>query len=231
MMRTLLFVLLLTASSAEAHVRSLVPKPDEVIEIRAAVGIATIIQTPLPILPAITGDQAGFRVEYLDKATIIKPLREGAKTNLFLLTNDRRYNLRLTTGPEQRSDYVVYLKDFAPNRPVHWKPLVRTALRGAVRMASTRVARVSGDTVLIELRLQSSKVLKLEADDFWLVQAGEPKVIESLYLSKTTASDAEFIRVVLAVTKEALNSKQPLRIEFRNPVPVMLTLAPSDIWT
>jgi Conjugal transfer protein len=230
MIRVLVSLLLLVSGPVQAHVRTVVPKPDEVIEIRTAVGIATIIQTPLPILPAITGDQSGFRVEYLEKSTIIKPLREGAKTNLFLLTNDRRYNLRLTTGPEQRSDYLVYLKEFVTDKPLIWKPLGRTSLRGSVKVVGARVALATSETSLIELKVQSAKVLRLGAEDFWLMQGGEPKIIESLYISKTKASDAEFIRVVVAVSKQSLNSKQPVKIEFRTAVPVVLTLSPGELW-
>src|SRR6185437_1616257 len=83
--------------AANAHVRSVYPRLDEIIVVRAAIGIATIIQVPQAIQSAIIGDQSGFKVEYLYDAVTIKPLRYGVKTNLYLVTQNHRYNLRLLT--------------------------------------------------------------------------------------------------------------------------------------
>ena len=84
---------LLLASSSFANVKTVTPKTDEILEIKTALGIATIIQVPDSVQQAIVGDQSAYRIEYVDKAVTIKPLRYGAKTNLYLFTQKRRYKI------------------------------------------------------------------------------------------------------------------------------------------
>lgn len=101
-----------------SNVKKIEVKVDELTTIHTAVGIATIIQLPEPIQGVIIGDQGAFKIEYLDKAITIKPLRFGAKTNLYINTPTRRFNVRLVTQNQDSSDYVVYLspKDQKKNR-------------------------------------------------------------------------------------------------------------------
>src|SRR5580704_8633889 len=97
------FVMIITTGGflpilAFAHIHSVKMKPDQILLVKTALGIATIIETPETVQSAIIGDQSAFKVEYLDRAVTIKPLRAGAKTNLYLQTANRRYDLRLETN-------------------------------------------------------------------------------------------------------------------------------------
>ena len=68
---------------AFAHIHTVKMKPDQILLVKTALGIATIVETPESIQSAIIGDQSGFKIEYLDRAVTIKPLRASARSNLY----------------------------------------------------------------------------------------------------------------------------------------------------
>ncbi len=225
-----LILLLLAACEVEAHVRTIVPRPDQIIEVHTALGIATMIQTTLPILPAISGDQSGFRVEYLDKSTIIKPLRPGAKTNLFLLTDKQRYNLRLSTGPEANSDYVIYLKDKPSRSEIRWRLVNREVANNGGRLKLLRVGLTTGGTLVFEMRLQSFSDTSIKADDFWLIEKSQSKVIDDLYVSDLNLKARKDVTVGLAVAKSDLQPRFPITLEFRGKDPLSIQIPASGAW-
>ena len=74
-----LLVLFLTGHAYSASkVRKVFMASDEIVTVRTALGIATIIQVPEKPNSVVLGDQNSFRVEYLDQAITIKPLHGGA---------------------------------------------------------------------------------------------------------------------------------------------------------
>ena len=110
-MNLFFWILLVTfpvASFASERVRHVAVQKDQIITVRTAIGIATIIQVPDRPNSVVVGDQNAFKVEYLDQAITIKPLHGGAKSNLYVYTDWRRYNVQLITGAESSADYVVY---------------------------------------------------------------------------------------------------------------------------
>lgn len=91
---------------ALGKVRKVEVKTDQIVTVRTAIGIATIIQVPDRPNSIVVGDQAAFKVEYLDQAITIKPLHGGAKSNLYIYTDYRRFNVQLVTSTEAAADYV-----------------------------------------------------------------------------------------------------------------------------
>ncbi|KAJ8134321.1 hypothetical protein OY671_012466, partial [Metschnikowia pulcherrima] len=69
---------------------------------------------PAPPTSLVVGDSSAFKVEYLDQAITIKPSRANAKSNLYVYTDWRRFNVQLVTGGEGAADYVVYLEEPIP---------------------------------------------------------------------------------------------------------------------
>src|SRR5690606_17824343 len=96
---------------ASGRVRKVEVKPDQIVTVRTAIGIATIIQVPERPNSIVVGDQSAFKVEYLDQAITIKPLHGSAKSNLYIYTDYRRFNVQLVTTSEPAADYVVYLEN------------------------------------------------------------------------------------------------------------------------
>ena len=58
---------------ADAHVRRVAVQPDQIVTVRTAIGIATIIQVPDSPNSVVVGDQSAFKVEYLDRAIALTP--------------------------------------------------------------------------------------------------------------------------------------------------------------
>ncbi len=59
-------------------------KPDQIVTVKTALGLATIVQVPDVPTRLVIGNQSAFKVEYLDKAITIKPLRALVGTNLYI---------------------------------------------------------------------------------------------------------------------------------------------------
>jgi len=133
---------------AESRVRRVPVNGDQIVTVRTALGIATIIQVPDRPNSVVVGDQEAFKVEYLDQAITIKPIQGGAKSNLYVYTEWKRYNIQLVTGNEASADYVVYLenpkekvKDAKPS--LSWTPFPSKLNNGNVSLDVNRLG-VSG---------------------------------------------------------------------------------------
>jgi hypothetical protein len=205
----------LLAFDASAHVKSVTPKPDELLLIKTALGIATIVQTPLPIQSAIIGDQSGFKVEYLDRAVTIKPLRAGAKTNLYLLTEKKRFNLRLLTLTQDQSDYVVYIKDEQGAANVQWRVINKEAISDGIRLKVLRVGISPQGFILVDGNLSSDRNISLKPENFWILQRESSKVIDSLYLSSLEITIKQSVPFGISVSKSDLDQKQSLTLQLR----------------
>jgi type IV secretory pathway VirB9-like protein len=74
---------------ADTRVRRVQVQSDQIVTIKTAIGIATIIQVPDRPNSIVVGDLSAFKVEYLDQAITIKPLHSGARSNLYVYTDYR----------------------------------------------------------------------------------------------------------------------------------------------
>ncbi len=227
-----LIVILLISQPARAHVRNVVVSTDEILTVRAALGIATIIQVPDTIQSAIIGDSSGFKVEYLDKAITIKPLRWGVKTNLYLNTEKRRYNLRLVTLSQDVADYVVYVKHPESKPASKWTSINRFAESGSIRLSAMRVGFSNQGFILLDLKLttSSSETLLIKPEDLWILQGGTSKVINGLFLSDLKVSKTKPVLIGISLAKSDLIEKKPIMIELRGKQKLSLTLQEETLW-
>lgn len=227
-----LITTLLQSWTALAHVRNVMAGVDDILTIRAALGIATIIQVPETIQSAIIGDSSGFKVEYLDKAVTIKPLRWGVKTNLYLNTEKRRYNLRLVTLSQDVADYIVYVKHPEAKPPSRWTSVSRFAEGNGLRLSVARVGSSNQGFILLDAKLTTSsgESLTLKPEEFWITQNGSSKVINGLFLSDLKLSKAKPVLVGISLAKSDLVEKKPLTIEIRGKQKLSLTLPEGSLW-
>lgn len=223
---------LLFASAAFAQVRNQYVKSDQILTVRAALGIATIVQVPDTIQSAIIGDQSAFKVEYLNKAVTIKPLRYGAKTNLYLMTEKRRYNLRLLTLGQDAADYIVYVQTNESVPSTKWQNVNRFVEAGLLRLSFSRVGRSSEAFILLDGQMisKSHENTAIKPSDIWLFQEGKSKIINGLFLSDLTLSKGKPLLIGLSLSKSDLIAKKPLTIEIRSPQKISVTLPKELIW-
>lgn len=222
----LLFLFL--ASTGFAQVRTVTLKNDQLLTVKTALGIATIIQVPDTIQSAVIGDQSGFKVEYLDKAVTIKPLRYGAKTNLYLLTDKKRFNIRLHTLHQDAADYVVYIAtNEARSTPV-WNKLLKVVTLEGITISVHRTATSKDGLLLIDGSLSSKRVFVIKPEQFWVLQENRSKVIDSLFLTSLEANAGSSVRFGISISLKELESRKPILLQFKGTKVLSLSIGGSE---
>ncbi len=218
---------------ALARVRKVDVPQDKIVTVHTAIGIATIIQVPAPPTSIVVGDSSAFKVEYLDQAITIKPLRAGAKSNLYIYTDWRRFNVQLVTGSEGAADYVVYLEEPAPKSkqtPLRWTNIVRSVESDGLTLAVHRGARTKDGRILVEFSVSAARPEKFDPAWIWLTQRGEARPIQSLFLSQLDLAPSITANGTLEVMLADVNQGEPLRLELRRKQPAYLLIPKASAW-
>ncbi|MGZ3772734.1 MAG: TrbG/VirB9 family P-type conjugative transfer protein [Pseudobdellovibrionaceae bacterium] len=190
-----------------ANVKTVTLKADEILNIKTALGIATIIQIPDTIQSAIVGDQSAYRIEYIDKAVTVKPLRYGAKTNLYLFTQKRRYNLRLETVPQNQAYYIIYVQDKGTGETPAWQSVDKFVIGKSSTIKLLRIANTSDGFLLLDLEIIPKINMKVQPSDFWIRQSTISKPIHSLFLSKVNFQKGQMAHIGMSIQKSDLANK------------------------
>lgn len=220
---------------ASIRVRHIEYKHDQIVTVRAAIGIATIIQVPDRPNSVVVGDQDKFKVEYLDQAITIKPLQPGVKSNLYVYTDFQRYNVQLVTGPEASADYVVYLenvkvKPMDTKSKINWIPYARSFTNETVSFTTQKIGSTGNGILLIEFQLKGSRKESIKPDWFWLTQEGVTKPIHNLIFSSLEVEPNRPVTGVIQVLQKDIQTTAPLRIEMRRKKTSFITLPEVKTW-
>jgi hypothetical protein len=235
-MRKALFaslVLALTAFNATAQVRKVAINDDGILTVKTALGIATIIQLPEIIQSAIIGDQSGFKIEYLDRAVTIKPLRWAAKTNLYLVTEKRRYNIRLQTQSQELADYIVYVRGPDANTPAtKWVSMGKSSVQNELRLTVERVGHTFGGFILVDVNLAptNNQLISIKPSEIWIKQNGTSKVINGLFLSSLKLEKKSPLRIGISLAKSDLIFGKPIVLEVRGKKEISVTISEDALW-
>lgn len=230
--------LLAWKSEATERVRRVPIQGDQIVTVRTSIGIATIIQVPDRPNSVVVGDQDSFKVEYLDQAITIKPLVGGAKSNLYIYTDWKRFNVELVSGAEAVADYVVYI-DFPRETPqpatnkdsgIKWTDLKNLLRNDSLSLNVTRVGRTKEGILLVEFKVSSTKVEEFKPEWLWLTQIGETRPIHNLYLTAMQVTPQRAISGVLQMREIDLNIDEPVRVELRRGKTSYLTIQKFVAW-
>lgn len=232
------FCILTWNSNATQRVRRVPVQGDQIVTVRTSVGIATIIQVPDRPNSVVVGDQDAFKVEYLDQAITIKPLSGGAKSNLYIYTDWKRYNVELVSGQEVVADYVVYLdnpKEKESTRSnsetgIKWTDFKNTLRNDSLQLNVKRVGRAKDGILLVEFSISSKKKEVFKPEWLWLTQEGETRPIHNLFLSALETSPQRGISGVLQMREADLNTSEPVRFELRKGKVSYLTIQMVNLW-
>lgn len=222
-MKILVLIFLSTLSiQGFSKVRTVEVAQDQIVKVKTAVGIATIIQVPDRPSSVVVGDSASFKIEYLDQAITIKPLMRSAKSNLYIMTDWRRFNVELITGQENDADYIVYLKH--PRQ----KPRVKREIADEITWKNLNLFTQSNDFqtrilmvgisekfLFIELKLKLKRSLEIDPSWFWVKQDGKNITIDSFALSKLNAKSNEDISALIKIKRGEVLSFSPLVVEIK----------------
>lgn len=219
--------------STWARVRTVEVKKDQIVTVRTALGVATIIQVPDRPNSLVVGDQSAFKVEYLDQAITIKPLHGSARSNLYIYTDYRRFNVQLVSGPEISADYVVYLEnpqEKVRSSAIGWRNYRNHLKNEALVFETKRLANTADGVLLIEFEVRSEVREKFRPDWLWLTQSGITRPIHSLALSGQDLGGGRSIKGVMQVLKSDASTAEPLRIELRRKKTSYLTIPKGGAW-
>ena len=224
-------------AGASSRVRRVSVQSDQIVTVQTALGIATIIQVPDRPNSLVVGDTESFKVEYLDQAITIKPLLGGAKSNLYIYTDYRRFNVQLVAGSEANADYVVYLE--APRDKIVSKSekpiLVWTIFQNRLTSESLslevkRVGRTRDNILLVEFLVRGKKKEKIDPEWFWITQTGETKPIHRLVFSKLEVTPNSNVDGVIQILRSDIEPSVPIRMELRRKRAAFLTLPEVKKW-
>lgn len=235
-MKSLIYIVCLAFASisAEARVRRVTVNGDSIVSVRTAIGIATIIQVPDRPNSVIVGDQEAFKVEYLDQAITIKPLHGGAKSNLYVYTDWRRFNVQLITGSESLADYVVYLDNPKPLKEKGefstWRTYSNFMKNDEITFEATRLGQLKENLIAIEFKIVTQKNVKFDPSSIWLIQNGKTKPIHNLFVSDLNLKQKLKMTGVIQILTSDIETSAPLRIELRRNKTSYMTLPKVDSW-
>lgn len=219
----ILFICIPFATNAvSAKVRRVLISQDQIAVVHTAVGIATIIQVPDRPNSLVVGDTEAFKVEYLEQAITIKPLHAGARSNLYIYTDYRRFNVQLVTGPEGAADYVVYLdipkekeRIKEPRPGLLWTRFHSKFSNESTSVEVTRLGRTNDGILVIEFRISGTRREDIDPKWFWLTQDGKTKAIHRLILSSLKVDPKNSVDGMIQVLKSDLTETVPLIFELR----------------
>ena len=237
----LLFILTfwLQETHASQRVRRVEVHADQIVTVRTSLGIATIIQVPDRPNSVVVGDQDAFKVEYLDQAITIKPLSSGAKSNLYVYTDWKRFNVELISGLEASADYVVYLENpkerpvssTTPKKdPIVWTEFKNVLKNESVTIEVKRVGRMRKEIYLAEFIIRSKKKENFKPDWLWVTQNNVTKPIHHLVLSSLEVTPSKPITGVIQIRPLDIDLALPIRIELRRKKLSFLTIPKVAQW-
>lgn len=236
-MSWLFFLLFFPISLAANPARKVIVHKDEVVTIKTALGIATILQVPDQPTSVVLGDSSAFKIEYLNQAITIKPLHGHAVSNLYINTDFERYSVRLVTGAQAGADYVVYLKPYSAPRPVSiasdkrliWKKIGIRRKSDFGSFTLTRMAKAE-NSIVVEIEMIPTSDGKIDPGVFWLLQGKSNTPIQDLFLSSLDAKKGKPLAATIVVKKSDLKSGAPVGLEIRLPHPISFSLREELLW-
>lgn len=234
----LILILSVFNSHASIRIRRVPVQGDQIVTVRTSIGIATIIQVPDRPNSVVCGDVDSFKVEYLDQAITIKPLASGAKSNLYIYTDWKRYNVELVSGGEAVADYVVYLetpKEKPVTRPnvdsgIRWTDFKNKLRNENLELLIKRVGRAKDGILLVEFSVTSKNKEAFKPEWLWLTQDGVTRPIHNLFLSALEVTPQRSISGVLQMREVDLNTNEPVRLELRRSKTSYLTISKVASW-
>jgi hypothetical protein len=225
--------IVLAFATAKADVRHVEAKKDQIIAVKTAVGIATIIQVPDRPTSVVIGDQSAFKVEYLDRAITIKPLIPNARTNLYIYTDWQRYNIKLVPTDKNQADFVVYLQPKTIKQEsfsIRWKDFKNHLKSNDLRVDVLKLGSTKNGLYLIEFDIQSLKKESFKPEWIWLTQNGRTIPIHKLALNELKLKPDKKVSGLIITKKEDMYTHSPIRFEIRRDKTSYLTIMEPRRW-
>ena len=248
------FLLTTCFYSVQAKVRHVNLKPDEITTVKTALGLATIVQVPSTPTRLVIGNKSAFKVEYLDKAVTIKPLRSLAGTNLYIYTDHHRYNVKLVSTQKTLADYIVYLKPKSSSlsqlghkprdklkksksekqtdvlKNVRWRRFKKFLNNEEVKLVVNRLGHTRDGICVIDFSLHSTKVQRIDPRWIKIVQRKKVIPINRLFFDGLVLSPKRSVSGLIVLKKKNLSTRLPLKMKLHRNRTSYLTIKEIRKW-
>jgi hypothetical protein len=227
------------ARATEKKVRRIEVKKDQIVLVKTAPTIATIIQVPDRPNSVVLGNQGAFQIEYLDTAVTIKPLTSRSKGNLYIYTDYRRYSVELVTGSESAADYIVYFDDAksipkeprtTPETGVRWRSLNSSLINDDLSFSADRIGERLDGYYLVEFTLSGKRGARIDPAWFWITQGGKSKPIHNLFLSALIYPKNGSVSGTIVLLRKDFGTADPIRVEIRRRKTAALLIPKVALW-
>ncbi len=221
---------------SNGRVRRVLVKKDQIVPVKTALGIATLIQVPDRPTSAIIGDLEAFKLEYLDQGVTVKPLHGGAKTNLYIYTDSQRFNVHLLPAPKESADYIVYLKNAGSLPPakishkIKWRLFGQSDSKDGLTLKVKRLGSTGSGFWLLDFEFQSLKKTQIKPEWFWITQGKGHRPIHSLYLSGIETQPGRPVSGTIMLREADLIARSPLQLEVRAKKKLSVSLPEITRW-
>lgn len=165
----------------------------------------------------------------------IKPLRGSAKTNLYLLADKKRYNIRLQTLTQDSADYIVYIlssfRDGA-NSQVRWQKSGKSNDAYGLILVIERIGISQHDFVLLDLslKLKTNEFVTIKPEDVWVFQGDNSKTVNSLFLSSTKLTKDKPLKIGVSIARSDLVKGKPIRVELKGSKTNSTSISEVALW-
>ena len=217
-------------TSYSSTIREVVTDSEKLIPIHTSLGFSTILEFQEKPISAILGDQDAFKLEYVGNSITLKPLVQGARTNLFVYTSFERFNFSIATSPPPNTDYVVRIgresKEKNKVKPISkLSPYVTVSVNQKserlgleLKVIEIDLSRDSLDprsASLIKFLLTSKKEKKkISSSSFGLKQDGKFLDVEGIYLDRIEVEPNSTLTGVFALLNQQWKRQKPLTLVF-----------------
>ncbi|RYZ81151.1 MAG: hypothetical protein EOP06_24015, partial [Proteobacteria bacterium] len=184
----ILLILSFPSSQASApKYRTIEISKTQAATVLTAPGIATIIETVDTPTSVVLGNKRLFKIEFLERAITVRPMRPGASTNLYLFTGNDRFIIDLRSGSRDLSDYSVKLRRLSNAQPdisdKKWTPIGRTIKNGELSYKLERARRGGLNVFYIEFEITALTKCAVSPQSIWVTQEGKTRAINALFIS------------------------------------------------
>ncbi len=106
-MKLIFSLLAFCLDSHAASVKTVRLQPRQIYSVSTAIGHSTLLNFESAPTSVALGDQDAFKVEYIGKSVLIKPLIQAAQTNLFVFVGETKFGFRLLTVEKEAADFSI----------------------------------------------------------------------------------------------------------------------------
>lgn len=208
--------------SLATNIKTISIDESDVAGVRVSMGYSTLLQFDSRPVQAIVGDQDSFKVEYVSNSIALKPMISGVSTNLFVITENGKFNFRISSGRGFEPDYILRIKRKSSTTPDNSSGIITKSVYSSrtvegITLRLISIARAKTNSAMIYSFELSSKNKKInfQPGDFAILQAGRSLPIENIYIERLSLEKGQRLFGMIHVKREHLRRGNKSTLQFK----------------